>query len=178
MKAYVLLGLALAAPASAQTSTAKSVEEAAKIALDVCVDHARGAIPIVSNSGAQLDAKGVTWQLNPPEFLASTRATVLGIAQYAKSPSTEGEVWAIGYDSGGCMVVTLAAPIADVEKGYGDYFAGAKMWRSERPTTSARPGERLEGHAWNVRRNLKLTALIGLRDEANTTTVTITRGAN
>ncbi|MBO9574600.1 MAG: hypothetical protein J7494_02575 [Sphingobium sp.] len=177
MKAYVLLGLAVAAPALAQAPAGKLPDEAARIAMDVCADHASSAIPIEGKSGAQLDAKGVIYQLNPPDFLSSTKASAMGIAQYAKSPSTSGEIWAIGYDSGGCMVVSLGVPVADSEKGIVAFFEGAKGWRSERPSASAKGGEKLLGFAANPRRNLKLTALVKLQDANNTTTVVITRSA-
>jgi hypothetical protein len=175
MKAYVLLGLAFAAPALAQAPIGRSPDEAAKIALGVCSEHADATTPIEGKSGKQLDAKGVIWQINAPEFLASTKATTMGIAEYAKSPSTVGEVWAAGYDSSGCMVVTLGAPVDEVEKGYLAYFAENKKWRSQRPNKTARAGEKLLGYGWNPRRNLKLTAIISLQPETNTTTVTIVR---
>ncbi len=178
MRAYLLLGLAVATPALAATPEARPVDEAAKVAMDVCAAHANGGTPIVGASGQELDAKGVIYQLNPPDFLASTRSSVLGIAQYAKSPSVTGEIWSLGYDSGGCMVIALGASTADVEKGLTAYFAGAKGWRSDRPSTAARPGERKLAYAWNPRRNLKLTATISLRDADNTTTVTITRSTS
>ncbi|HEY1124802.1 MAG TPA: hypothetical protein VGE65_04160 [Sphingobium sp.] len=175
MKAYVLLGVAIAIPALAQSSTDRSVEDATRFAIEACANHSSGSVPIEGKSGSQFDAKGLKYQLNPPEFLASTKMTTLGKGEYLKSPSTEGEIWAIGYDSGGCMVIALAAPTAEVEKGLVTYFTQTKGWRSDRPTARARPGERLIGYAWNPRRNLKLVVAIGLRDAENTTTVTITR---
>ncbi len=178
MKAYALLGLVIATPALAQPSSDRSPQEAAKVALEACADHARGAIPIERKSSENLAGRGLKYQLTPPEFLASTRATVLGIGQYAKAVSSAGEIWAIGYDSGGCMVVSLDAPVADIEKGYMDYYAQAKVWRAERGASATRPGERALRYAWNPRRNLKLSALIGLRDAENTTTVTITRSTS
>ncbi len=175
MKAYVLLGLALTTPALAQAPAARSPQDAAKAALAACVDHAAAVTVIEGASGRELDAAGLKYQRDAPDFLASTRSSVLGLAQYAKSPSTEGEIWAIGYDSNACMVVTLAAPVADAEKGYTDFFANAKGWRPEKTTGSPKPGERLLSYGWSPRRNLRLTAVISLRDDANTSTVTITR---
>jgi hypothetical protein len=178
VKAFVLLGLAMTVPALAQSSTDRSVEEATRYAIEACASHSNATLPIEGRSGSQFDAKGLKYQLNPPEFLASTKMTVLGKGEYLKSPSTQGEIWSIGYDSGGCMVIALGAPTADVEKGIVAYFAQAKGWRSDRPTSRGRPGERLLGYAANPRRNLKLTAVIGLRDAENTTNVTITRSSN
>lgn len=174
MKAYALLGLVMAMPAVAQTSEGQSPADAAKLAMETCVEHARGSTPIESKSAAQLEARGLLFQRDPPEFLASTRSTVLGIGQYAKAPSTTGEIWAIGYDSDGCMVVTLAAPVAEVEQGYNAFFEQAKVWREER-ASGGRPGEKLMRYSWNPRRTLKLTATISLREAENTTTVTFSQ---
>ena len=177
MKAYLLLGLVLATPALAQAPApaGRSPQDAAKAALAACVDHAASVTVIEGASGKELDAAGLKYQRDAPDFLASTRSSVLGLAQYAKSPSTQGEIWAIGYDSNACMVVTLAAPVADAEKGYLDYFANAKGWRPDRTSGSPRPGERLLTYGWTARRNLRLTAVVSLRDADNTSTVTITR---
>jgi hypothetical protein len=175
MKALLLLGVILATPAMAQAPDERSVTEASRLALEACVEHASAVRPIEGKSGKELDAKGLRYQLNPPEFLASTRMTTLGLGQYLKSPSNAGEIWAIGYDSSACMVVTLGASVDEAAKGYADYFTQAKSWRQEKSAGTPRPGEQLQKYSWNPRRNLQLTAIISLRSEANTSTVTITR---
>ncbi len=177
MKARALLGLFLAVPAMAQAPApqAQPVDKAAALALAQCVDHTRtGGDAILSKYTADMAAKGLVFQREPPEFLASTRSTLLGVGQYAKSPSSEGEIWAIGYDSGGCMVVTLGAPVAEIEKGYNDFFTQSKAWRSEK-APAGKPGERTQFYGWSPNRNLRLSAQISLRDADNVTTVTVTR---
>jgi hypothetical protein len=180
MKAYALLALALAGPALAQTTPApatdvRSPAEAAQAALALCSEHASAKTPLEASSARQIDAKGLKYQHDAPEFLASTESGTLGRAQYAKSPSTQGEIWAAGYDSSACMVFALATPAAEAEKGFTDFFTQSGTWRAERVTSSARPGERLLRFGWNQRRNLKLTAIVSLRDADNVSTVTITR---
>lgn len=176
MKAYLLLGFAFATPALAQTPANRSTDEAAKVAVEACADHAMSILPIEGKSDKQLTAKGLTYQLNAPDFLASTKTSYLGTGEYAKSASASGEIWSIGYDSGGCMVVSLGVPAADSEKGIVAFFEGAKGWRSERPSTSAKAGEKVLGFAANPRRNLKLTAFVKIIEASDTATVTITRG--
>jgi len=188
MKAYLLLGLAFATPALAQAPAAsaageRSPAEATTPALAACVDHARGAVKIEGKS-RELDQAGLKYQLNAPDFLASTKSTRLGIAEYAKSPSTQGEIWAIGYasvdasgdsNSGACRLVALGVPVPDVEKSITDYFSKGRTWHLERGGDKPPPGVRTMTYTWSPRRNLKLTALVELRDADNQASVTITQ---
>ncbi len=174
MKAYVLLGLVLAVPTMAQEPASPSVTDAAKLALATCSDHADQGLPIVSKNSKELAAKGLRYQLEAPEFLQPIKATSLGTGEFAKAPSATGEVWAVGYDSAGCIVVTLGAPVAEAEAGYVAYFTESKKWRSER-VSGGKGGEKLLRYVWNPRRNLKLTADISIQEANSVTRVTITR---
>ncbi len=81
MKAYALLGLVFAVPAMAQAPApqAQPVDKAAALALAQCIDHARtSGEAILSKYTSEMAAKGLLYQRDPPEFLASTRSSVLG----------------------------------------------------------------------------------------------------
>ncbi len=87
-------------------------------------------------------------------------------------PSSEGEIWDIGYDSGGCMVVTAGTAVDPIEKVYADYFAQPNMWRSER-ISGAGKGERLLQFVYNYTRVNRLLAIVSLRNEEGVSSVTI-----
>ncbi len=73
-------------PALAQSSTDRSVEEAARLAIEACANHSNSTLPIEGKSGSQFDAKGLKYQLDPPDFLASTKTTVLGRGESSQVP--------------------------------------------------------------------------------------------
>jgi len=178
MKAFALAAFAVAMPmmavGTAQAATPLPTDKAADLVLRQCVDHALGTGAIVGQNGAQLDAKGLAYQREPPPFLVQTQSTSMGKAEYAKSPSTEGEVWGVGYDGGGCMVVTAGTAVEPIEKAYAAYFGQPNMWRSERISGTGK-GERLLQFGYSSTRTTRLVATISLRDDDGVSSVTIKR---
>jgi hypothetical protein len=173
MRAIALALLAVAMPAEAQA--ADPTDKAADHILKQCVEHALGNVQIKGQNAKQLEADGFVYQLDPPEFLSSTKQSDLGRAEYIKSPSDQGEIWAAGYDGGSCLVVTAAAEVAPIEKAYLAYFTQPGAWHSER-ASSGQNGERRLQYAMQPTRATKLTAMISLRDGDGVTSVTIRRG--
>ena len=174
MKAFAFAALVLATPMAAQAATPQPVDKATDIALRQCVEHGLGTGSIIGQNGAILDAKGLVYQRDAPPFLSQTQSTPMGRAEYAKSPSTDGEIWDVAYDSGACMVVTAGTSVAPIEKVYADYFAQPTMWRAERVAPGAK-GERKLQYVHNYTRVNKLIATVSLRDDEGVSSVTIRR---
>lgn len=173
MKAIARVALIIGAmPAAAQA--ADSTDKAADHVLRQCVEHALGNLQIKGPNAKELEAQGLSYQLDPPEFLSSTKQTDMGRAEYIKAPSDQGEIWAAGYDSGSCLVVTAAAEVPPIEKAYLAYFNQPGMWHTER-ASSGQNGERRLQYAMQPTRATKLTAMISLRDSEGVTSVTIRR---
>ncbi len=172
MKALALTALALAIPVTASAATPQDPAKAADAILKQCVEHAYGRLAIKGQNGRELDAKGLVYQLNPPEFLSSTQVTNMGRAEYAKSPSTEGEIWGVGYDGGSCMVVTMATYVEPIEKVYLDYFNQPNLWHAEK-ISGGQKGERRLQYTVMPTRATKLTATVSLRNEEGISSVTI-----
>lgn len=174
MKAFALAALVFATPVAAQAAGALPVDKATDLALKQCVEHALGNSIIVGQNSKEVDAKGLAYQREPPPFLSSTQTGSMGRAEYAKSPSSEGEIWDVGYDSGSCMVVTAGTAVEPIEKVYADYFAQPNMWRSERISGGGK-GERLLQYVYNYTRINRLLAIVSLRNDEGVSSVTIRR---
>ncbi|HEY1124801.1 MAG TPA: hypothetical protein VGE65_04155 [Sphingobium sp.] len=174
MKTLAFAALVLAAPAMAQSVL--PTDKAAEKALKQCVEHSLGTLAIQNVNAKQLDGLGFKYQQNPPAFLASTKSTEMGEAEYLKSPSDEGEVWDAGYNKGHCLLVTAAAVVPPIEKAYVDYFGQAGgLWRQEKVPSGAAKGERRLQYTMSQTRVTSLTAIISLKEDEGVTSVTIMR---
>ncbi len=175
MRAFAVAALIAAMPMAAQAATPQSPDKAADMALKQCVEHALGNLQIEGPNGKQLETNGFVYQRDPPDFLSATKQSDLGMAEYIKSPSDQGEIWAAGYDGGSCLLVTAATDVAPIEKAYLAYFNQPGMWHTER-ASAGNKGERRLQYAMAPTRATKLTAMISLRDGDGVTSVTIRRG--
>jgi hypothetical protein len=164
---------ALATPAAVEAATVAPAD-AATLALKQCISHVQGETKIVGANAKSLEAMGFSYQRDPPEFLQATKSTVLGRAEYARAPAEEGEVWAIGYDAGSCMVVTMAVTVDPIETGYKAVFAEPGTWRSTN-ADRAPEGQRNEKYQFDPNRTLKLTAMVNYRPDQGITSATVTR---
>ena len=106
-------------------------ELAAAKALTQCVAHATGGLAITAGNAAALAETNVAYQADPPPALRSMAHTAYGTAGFARSPSTEGDVWIVGYDRGTCMVMVLNTPVDPVERKLAALFAAPGNWRAE-----------------------------------------------
>jgi hypothetical protein len=173
MRKLMLLGLAVSAPLAAQTREARSPEAAAEAAVQQCIEHVRAIAKIDQAYSNQLVNKGFVYQRDAPDFLAETKTSRFGVAQYAQSPSTEGEIWAIGYDRGPCMVVTMVAGIEAVQKGYAAVFDNGK-WHKEKPRSTDKDAH-IDRFRWEPDRLDRILAEVVYRDDDAITTVTFGR---
>lgn len=173
MKTLIFAALIIGAPAAAQTVL--PTDQAAVKALKQCVEHSMGTVAISNQNAKQLDGLGFKYQLNPPEFLSSTKSNEMGEAEYIKSPSDQGEVWDAGYSKGHCLLVTAAAVVPPIEKAYMDYFSQGGLWRQEKAPSGGAKGERRLQYAMSQTRVTSLTAIISLKDDQGVTSVTIMR---
>jgi hypothetical protein len=122
----LVLGAALAAmPAAA------APDQAAGTALMQCVAHAAGPGTISPDHAALLARSGLEYQAEPPAALRSMFDTPYGHATFARSPATEGQIWAVGYDRGTCMVKAIGTAPEAVENRLGAMFAIPGGWRAE-----------------------------------------------
>jgi hypothetical protein len=175
MKAILFATLVVATSTAALAAgTPQSPEKAAALALKQCVDHALGTSQIKGQNGQELDSRGLAYQRDAPQFLSSTQQTDLGRAEYVKAPSTDGEIWSVGYDGGSCMVVTMATVVPPIEKSYVDYFGSVSTWHAERPP-SGNKGERKLQYTMMPTRASKLTATVSLRDDEGISSIVIRR---
>jgi hypothetical protein len=174
MKTLFLLGFTLATTPTLASAASLSPTDAASLALKACIEHVRGMGRIEGGNAKNLETLGFKYQRQPPEFLTSTKTTPLGEGEYARAPSNDGEVWSIGYDSGGCMIVTLGTSAGPVEKGYLAVFDTPGTWRKSSAPDGA-PGERTLRYLYDPERTMKLTALVSLRDADGITSITLTR---
>ena len=154
MLLLVLASLA-AAPAAA------SPELAAGRALAQCVAHSSGTGTITASNADALAANGLVFAPTPPPMLASASANAYGHGSFAASPSTLGQVWAVGYDTGACIVFAIGVPEEPVEARYRALFSIPATWQSE-------PIRQLEGarwsqHSWRVMPDLKLVEQTSVR---------------
>jgi hypothetical protein len=167
VRKLVLLGLVVSVPVIAQSPLARSPEDAAKAALMACVNHTRDIDKITEPNASLLEKKGFSYQREPPEFLADTKSSRFGIAQYARSISTEGEIWSIGYNSATCMVVAMMADPAEVQKGYAGVLGDGK-WRMQK-ARAADEGKNIEHWRWEPDRQYRVLADVNFRDDGIST---------
>jgi hypothetical protein len=140
-----LPALLLAASASAQPSL-RPPEQAAGLALMQCVAHSAGMGPITADAGDNLRANGLEPVAEPPPHLQSATQNEYGRGTFAQSPSTEGQVWAIGYDGGVCIVMTLGAAPAPIEGRLKELFAIPDSFEPE--PIAPRPGATWSQWRW------------------------------
>jgi len=172
-----VLGLALAITTSSAASAATpSPEEAAAKAIAQCVQHSSSMQSgmIVKQNTLELAANGLAWQQEPPPLLASTKSTPYGKADYAEAKVSDGQVWVVGYANGVCQVVTVGTQVPPIEKKYLEVFAGPGNWHAER-APSADKGERKLQYKSQPSRDVKLSALVSMRDDQGFSMVTINR---
>jgi hypothetical protein len=173
MRTIILLGIAASMPSLAQAATPA---EAAKAALQACVNHSQDIDKILETNANLLERKGYKYQRDAPESMRDTKSTAFGIAEYVSAGSSEGEIWSAGYDKGACLVVTLGADLAEVTKGYTELVGNGK-WRKEK----ARPADadkHVERWAWGADRRYRIRAEINFRDNDGISTVMVAREFN
>lgn len=117
-------------PAAAALAVAPP-EQAAGTALMQCVDHAAGMGTISAQSADGLARNGLEYQAEAPERLRSMAVTAYGNGSFARSSSIEGDVWAIGYDRGTCIVMVLGTTPEPVEQRLSAMFAIPGTWKAE-----------------------------------------------
>jgi hypothetical protein len=130
-----------------------------------CVAHAMGGGPINKDNIDHLAQNGLIFSEAPPEILRSTAQTPYGTASYALSPSTEGQVWAVGYDKGSCLIFTLWSDIAPIRKRIVDLFSIPNSWKEKQAAPAKENEEKLE-YYWDPYPKMHLSALISLTDMA------------
>jgi hypothetical protein len=173
MKRAIILAIAAMSPAAAHAATVTPTE-AARMALKQCIEHVSGMGRVEGGNGKNLDLAGFAYQREAPDFLAVTQNTILGRAEYARAPASEGEVWAIGYDKGSCMIVSLGTATEAIEAGYKTVFEEPGTWRKA-SAPSAPAGQRNERYQYDPQRTLKLSALINIQPAQGITSVTLSR---
>lgn len=159
------LVLVLQAPAAAQLSP-RAPNVAAGQGLMQCVAHALGIGKISADNAELLASNGLQHAAEPPAFLQSTRRTPYGEASYAHSPSTDGQVWTVGYDGPGstCLVFVIGTPVEPIEARLVELFSIPNAWKPETAAEAAE-GERRLQFGWDVKRPKRhLTALVSIRD--------------
>lgn len=176
MKTLALFGLVIAAPVAAQSGSLPSPEDAASKALAQCVQHSSSMQSgmIVKQNSKELAANGLAWQQDPPPLLQQTKSTPYGRADYAEAKTNDGQVWVVGYENGVCQVVTVGTQVPPIEKKYLEVFAGPGNWHAER-APSADKGERKLLYKSQPSRDVKLSALVSMRDDQGFSMVTINR---
>jgi hypothetical protein len=97
-----------------------------------CVAHAAGLGTISPDHAALLTGNGLEYHPEPPAALTSMADTDYGHATFAQSPTTEGQIWAVGYDSGTCIVMALGMEPEPVERRLAAMFSVPGAWRSEK----------------------------------------------
>jgi len=138
--------------------------QAAGQALIQCVAHATGQSIISKDNSAGLTTNGLTYSDQPPSVLAgSTRQTPYGRASYAQAPSDDGEVWAVGYDKGSCLVFIWETSPEPVVKRLVEMFEIPNAWEKQQAAAAA-PGERKLEYGWQVRPDFNLTGLVSIRE--------------
>ncbi|QHL90310.1 hypothetical protein GVO57_05000 [Sphingomonas changnyeongensis] len=153
----IALAVALAAAA------APPPEQAAGTALMQCVGHALGNAPIVAENATAMASNGLIFSPEPPPQLKVMKSTLYGSAQFAGAPSTEGQAWAVGYDSGVCMVMVFGTEPAPVEKRLTDMFAIPGTWKPE-PVKQQDSQSRKTRFGWDLK-DRRLTARMTVQPE-------------
>ena len=132
-----LIGVGLAA----SMPVALDAPRAAGNALIACVKHAAGKSIINAGNTPKLAEGGLIYEAATPARLGSMAKTAYGTASFARSPSSEGDVWAVGYDSGVCMVMVIGTPVEPIEQQLVTLFTIPNTWRPEpipQPDATAR----------------------------------------
>lgn len=124
---WVSAAVAIAAAEPAPVDAA----QAAGNAMMACVRHSANMLPIDDAHADAIRAGGMAYQPEPPAKLRGMAAGPYGKASFARSPSTEGDVWAIGYDRDTCMVMVLGTPVEPIERRLTDLFAIPGAWSRE-----------------------------------------------
>ena len=159
MIAAAVVWLALAVPATLPAATDPA--RAAGNALTACVKHAAAMAPIDAAHAAGMADSGLVYSVTPPAKLSSMRETGYGTASFAQAPSTEGEVWAVAYDRGTCMVMVLGTDVKPVEQRLAALFAIPGTWRVE-PIAQPDPGARWTQYGWQANGH-QLTAQVKIQ---------------
>ena len=136
--------VALAAGGNAAAPLASPALAAGK-ALTACIMHASGASVIAPSNAAALADNNLQVQATAPDRLRSMQRTPYGSATFARSPAAEGEVWAVGYDGGTCMVMVLGTAVEPVEAQLARQFAAPDDWHGE-PIAQIDAGARWSGY--------------------------------
>ena len=161
-KAAAALLLAISSPAAAQ-GVGVPPEQAAGQAMMQCVAHSTGQGSVVAENADLLAENGLVYSATPPPFLESARQTPYGTASFARSPSTDGQIWAVGYDQGACLVVALGTETQPIETRLVELFAIPGAWQQQ-AAAKAEVGERKLQYGWLLRPNFNLTALVSIRE--------------
>ena len=161
------LVLALTAPAWAQQGSQaadpRPPEQAAGQALTSCVAHAMGMAPIAAKNASALAASGLVLMEAYPAFLRSQSQNEFGRGTFAQVHSTEGQVWATGYDSGVCLVTVIGTPEGPVVQRLDQLFAIPGAWKPAK--IKQLPGARWSAYEWNSS-HAKLTAQMRIAELA------------
>lgn len=129
--ASLVLAMAIGAEASAQAAKLPPANQAAGLALMQCVAHITGTGVIAAETKDHLKANGLELEGTPPPHLRALAQNEYGRGTIARSPSAEGEVWAAGYDGGVCIVMTIGAEAAPVEKRMVELFSIPNSFKPE-----------------------------------------------
>lgn len=159
----------VAAATNEASTTLRAPGEAAGAALIQCVAHTMGLGTISSASADRLAENGLRYSDSPPQYLAGAAETPYGKGSFVNAPSTEGQIWAIGYDGPGtaCIVFALGTSVDPIEARVRSLFSVPHAWRPE-SAARAEEGERKLQYGWDVAQPKRhLTALISIRDWSN-----------
>ena len=124
-------------------------EQAAGKALMSCVKHASGLLGIAPENQAPLALDGLAYEADPPPFLRSMAQTPYGKGEFAGAPASEGQAWAVGYDSGTCIVMVVGTPVEPVEQRLTAMFNIPGSWQQER-IEQKDAGSRWSQYAWKA----------------------------
>jgi hypothetical protein len=162
----VVLALALSAASVAQSQSLTPLppQQAAGKALMQCVAHSLGMGPIAVDAAEKLRSAGLQYVTAPPPHLRAMTQNEYGRGSFAMSPSVEGQVWAVGYDSGVCIVMTLGAATGPVERRMNELFAIPNSFKRE--AIKQLPGARWSQWRWSQPER-DLVAQMSVREISN-----------
>lgn len=149
----------------------RAPEQAAGQALMQCVAHATGHGAIDSEAVELLRANGLQYEMSPPPFLQAAAENEYGRGQFARAPSAQGQVWAVGYDSGVCIVMAIGTPAGPVETRLNELFAIPNSFKPE--PIEQKPGARWSQWRWSMKPN-DLVAQVNIRDRSGVGMVMVT----
>jgi hypothetical protein len=163
LSSAALAAFTVPAPAAAETV---SPEEGAGKALMQCVAHSTGQGEISRRNAALLASNGLLHSEEVPPFLQSAKATPYGNGSFATVPTTDGQVWAVGYDGAGtsCLVFVMGTAVAPIRARLEQLFAIPGAWVAQTPA-AAQTGEQKLQYGWKLDKpDRNLTALVSIRD--------------